>query len=85
MGDITNTLSARNSLYGDFLTQAQLSCSLKEVMQTGRNWPLSPDKREALDMIAVKISRILNGDPDCYDSWHDIEGYARLVSERLKR
>jgi hypothetical protein len=42
------------------------------------------DQREALDMIAHKIARIINGDPDYADSWVDIAGYATLVSERLK-
>jgi hypothetical protein len=44
---------------------------------------LAPDQREALEMIVVKIARIINGDPNCADSWRDIEGYARLVAERL--
>jgi len=35
-------------------------------------------------MIAHKIGRILNGDPDYQDSWHDIIGYARLVERQLQ-
>jgi hypothetical protein len=38
---------------------------------------------EALDMIAVKISRILTGDPNYSDNWHDIQGFAKLVENRL--
>ena len=34
-------------------------------------------------MIAVKISRILTGDPSHADNWHDIAGYATLVERRL--
>ena len=48
-----------------------------------RGCDLSPDQREALEMIAHKIARILNGDPDYADSWHDIAGYAQLVADRL--
>jgi hypothetical protein len=44
---------------------------------------MQDDQREALDMIAHKIGRILNGDPNYADSWHDLEGYARLVEQRL--
>jgi hypothetical protein len=44
---------------------------------------MAPDQREALDMIAHKIGRILNGDPDYSDSWRDIAGYATLVADRL--
>lgn len=40
--------------------------------------------QESLDMIANKISRILNG--DCYydDSWRDISGYATLALMELE-
>ena len=45
---------------------------------------LDADQVEALDMIATKIARILNGNPDHVDSWIDIAGYATLVADRLK-
>jgi len=35
-------------------------------------------------MICHKIGRIVNGDPNYYDSWADIAGYAKLVSDRLE-
>ena len=44
---------------------------------------LSPDKKEALEMIRHKIVRILNGDPEFHDSWHDIVGYAKLAADRV--
>jgi hypothetical protein len=46
---------------------------------------LSADQRESLDMIQHKIGRILCGDPDYADSWHDIAGYAMLVEQRLNK
>lgn len=36
-------------------------------------------------MIAHKIGRILNGDPNYADSWIDIAGYAKLVADRLEK
>lgn len=30
-------------------------------------------------MILHKIARIMNGDPDHIDHWHDIAGYATLI------
>jgi len=45
---------------------------------------LAADQREALEMIAHKIARIINGDPNYADSWVDIAGYAKLVSDRLE-
>ena len=45
---------------------------------------LQPDQREALEMIMHKVGRIMNGDPDYADSWADIAGYAKLVTDRLE-
>ncbi len=50
------------------------------------NWEtMTYDQREGLDMIANKIARILNGDPNYADSWHDIAGYATLVEKRIEQ
>jgi hypothetical protein len=46
---------------------------------------LTPDKKEALEMIQYKIARILNGNPEFHDSWHDMVGYARLAADRVKK
>ena len=45
---------------------------------------LDADQWEALDMILHKIARIANGDPNYADSWIDIAGYAKLISDRLE-
>ena len=44
---------------------------------------MDDDQVEALEMIAHKIGRIINGDHSYSDSWHDIAGYAKLVADRL--
>ena len=76
---IETTLTQRGTRYGDFPTHAQITQDLKCVMQQTPRWRgLSNDKKEALEMIVHKIGRILNGDPNYHDSWHDIEGYARF-------
>jgi len=86
MSDIDLTLTERGSRYGDFENQSAITQSLKTVMRMTPNWErLDPDMREALEMIAHKVARILNGDPSYWDSWHDIAGYARLVEARLDR
>lgn len=46
---------------------------------------LSPVQRQALTVIADKIARILSGDPNYNDNWHDIQGYAKLVEDRLPK
>lgn len=84
MTDVAKTLAERGSRYGSFEGHARITYDLKRAMQRSPNWPkLMDDQREALDMIAHKIGRVLNGDPDYADSWHDIAGYAKLVEDRL--
>ena len=39
---------------------------------------------QSLDAIADKIGRILAGNPDFKDHWHDIQGYAVLVQRELE-
>jgi hypothetical protein len=84
--DVGAVLDARGKRYGPFAYQAQLSQKIKSVFtMCGTTWPdLKADQREALDMIASKLGRILNGDPDYVDSWTDIAGYATLVADRLE-
>ncbi len=84
---ITQTLTDRGNRYGSFVGHAEVTQRLKRVMAeelAKRNKPLADDQWEALEMIAHKIGRIINGDPDYDDSWVDIAGYAKLVSDRLQ-
>lgn len=81
---IDKVLAERGSRYGDFPDHAKITQNIKRAMLNSPNWPtLSDDKKEALEMIAHKIGRILNGDPDYADSWTDIVGYAKLVEKDL--
>jgi hypothetical protein len=86
MTDLAATLAERGSRYGDFPSHANITQCLKNVMRNhAGGWErLDNDHREALEMIAHKIGRILNGDPDYADSWHDIIGYTKLVDDVLK-
>jgi len=84
--DINTTLNERGKRYGTFKDHAEISQRLKGVLrkfEAERGCDLDPDQREALEMMAHKIARILNGDPNYADSWHDIAGYAQLVADRL--
>lgn len=82
--DITATLEERGERYGSFAGQAQISQRIKWAMTRETRWEgLANDQKEALSMIAHKIARILNGDPDWHDHWHDICGYSKLVADRL--
>lgn len=82
MSSVENTLKERGTRYGDFKDQGRITQNLKRAMRDGTTWEsLTDDKKEALDMIASKISRILNGDPEYWDSWHDVAGYAALAEK----
>jgi hypothetical protein len=86
MADIDITLGQRGERYGKFTDQARIAQNIKKAMQDSKNWPnLRDEQKEALAMIAHKIGRILNGDPDYHDSWHDIIGYAELVADTLMK
>jgi hypothetical protein len=82
---LDQTLTDRGTHYGDFRDHSAVTQELKRVMRARpEQWGKLDDMhREALDMIAHKIGRILNGDPNYADSWHDIAGYAQCVEVRL--
>lgn len=84
--DINQTLNERGSRYGAFVGHAHVAQDLKKLIRqhlVAREKALDFDQQEALDMICHKIARIVNGDPNYADSWHDIGGYAQLVADRL--
>lgn len=82
--DIADTLAERGKNYGSFDSHAQYAQDLKSIMHSSPNWrTMAADQREALEMVQHKVARILNGNPNFHDSWHDIVGYAKLVADRL--
>jgi len=84
---VDKILDDRHETYGYFINQATVSQEFKKILfheLAARNKDLAPDQIEALEMILHKIARIVNGDEDHIDSWHDISGYATLVADRLE-
>jgi hypothetical protein len=83
-GDVQDVLSARQKTHGEFTDNARVMQALKYVIRSERTWDdMTPVQKEALDMILHKVGRIVTGNSDEPDHWLDIEGYARLVRERL--
>lgn len=81
--DVNKVLNERKNSHGDFSDNAATTQEIKELMFNCIGWnKLSHVQREALDMIAHKIGRILAGDPNFKDHWDDIAGYATLVANR---
>lgn len=84
MTDIDKMLNDRYARYGDFTGHARITQGIKSAMHKSHNWnDLRDPQKEALEMIAHKIGRILNGDPEYGDNWTDIIGYARLVEKPM--
>ena len=94
---MSEVLAERGERYGKFSSHAEITQKLKLAMFEGvhmdpkttervksRVAKMHHDQRECLEMIAHKIGRILNGDPNYGDSWRDIAGYATLVADRLE-
>lgn len=77
--DVKNTLTARQSTHGDFAANAACSQALKQVCREHVVCALTQVQQEAIDNICQKLSRILTGNPNHSDSWHDIAGYATLA------
>lgn len=80
-------LEDRGSRYGNYREQAEISQRLLCIVNgalMARKKMLPADMQDALQMICVKASRIINGNPDYADNWRDIAGYATLVAERLE-
>ena len=69
---------------GPFQDQAIASQMIKDLCRDCGIWgDLTDVQKEALDMIAHKIARILAGNQDNKDHWDDIAGYSSLVSREL--
>lgn len=85
MSSINDILAERGARYGKFKDHARIAQHLKDEMKRHDGWHnLGASGREALEMVAHKIARILNGDPTYADSWVDIAGYAQLVADELQ-
>lgn len=81
----SSLLQERAKTHGDFRSNAAISQRLKKIVRENTTIvchpALSDVHREALDMICLKLSRILSGQADFKDHWDDIAGYAQLAAE----
>lgn len=78
-------LTKKEATHGLYKDTALLSQTLKGVLYSGKNWEkLNTSQRESLELICLKISRILNGNPNVRDHWDDVVGYAQLASDSIK-
>ena len=80
---IKETLNQRQSQYGSFEDVAMITEQMVDVMRKGYYENLAYNQKMALYMICSKMARIVNGNPNHKDSWHDIAGYATLIDNEL--
>ena len=82
--NIDTTLAERQSQYGSFTGVANTTGQLMAVIKNSPNGHTMPyTHEEALHMICSKIARIVNGDINHLDSWHDIGGYSKLIEDLI--
>jgi len=85
MTDINQILAERGVNYGAFHRHAEITQDIKAALRSGKSWEICSDaQKEALDMIAHKMGRIVNGNPNYVDSWTDIVGYSKLAESHTQ-
>jgi len=83
MTDLQATMAARRSTHGDFTDVASVDDQTLRVWEKSKNWSsLSHSHRAALRLISHKVARILSGDADEPEHWHDGAGYFTLGEGR---
>jgi len=83
--DTPALLNERGTTHGRFEDNARHGQMLRSLFRTSPHWrEMSDVQREALDMIACKLSRILSGQATHDDHWADLAGYATLAREGCK-
>ena len=83
---IEQILAQRGKTHGEFKDQASCAQELKEVWHRWANNcgnGGNPVVNEAVDMALHKLARAATGDLLEPDHWLDIQGYAKLVSDRI--
>lgn len=80
-----DVLNQREKTHGSFSDVSTMSQFMKSHWRNCRaEWSrLTVEQRESLDMIAVKVARILGGNANEPDHWRDIAGYATLIADSL--
>lgn len=84
MTAVQDTLNTRGKIHGDFTVGSGVMQALKDIAHISTNWQyMTPAQKESIEMILHKVGRVLCGNPNHVDHWHDIAGYATLVENIL--
>lgn len=84
--DIEETLGKRSPVYGPYGGQIMVRNKLMKIMTDSyyelHGVPMDDRSEQYLWDIVNKLSRIA-ASPDHLDSWHDIQGYAKLIEKDI--
>ena len=84
-GTTMDIIQEREKTHGLYKHTAAWSQSIKDMFRGSPNWQhMNDGQKEALEMIAVKLARLLNGNPQFPDHWNDISGYGKLGSNSIE-
>ncbi len=84
--NVQDTLAERHGQYGHYTYVSKTSQLLKRTIRESPNYKTMPAyMNESLDMICNKLARILCGNYYLRDSWLDIQGYAKLITDELDK
>lgn len=80
--ELTRMLQERGHTHGSLLDQAAMAETLQRAAHMSPQWlGKGVVTRYTLNMILIKISRIIEGDETFADHWDDIIGYAEKGKE----
>lgn len=83
-GAVDATLSERQASYGCFEDVAFVTENIINVLKKCNYDSMPHTHKMSMYMIASKMARLVNGDFNHLDSWHDIQGYAKLIEDFIK-
>lgn len=85
MSNIEKILEERQSSHGDYGVQSKVTEAIKDILLEAGYKQLPWYVRNALDLIATKIGRLVCGDYKHADHYDDIAGYAQLVKKEISK
>lgn len=83
-GNVEDTLKQRGSVYGSYKgvlqTRSSVMINLGKHYERIHGKPMPKDLEIGLGDIVLKLVRAV-GNVEYKDSWHDLQGYAKLMEE----
>lgn len=80
---VESTLAERQKSYGCFEDVATVTEEIIKALKIGNYDNMPKPHKMAMYMIASKMARLVNGDFNSIDGWHDIGGYSKLIENLI--